>query len=331
MKEKRRKVLKTISRVSFSIIVVLAILGAINIFTFSKNGVLHDSLYTQKIDSTYAVYAMPIPEETDFAGERMPLENFDVRESLDLEILKVSYWHSELFLYLKRAKRFFPDIERILKENGIPDDFKYLAVAESGLVNAVSPAGAKGYWQFLESTAKSYDLTVNKEVDERYHFEKSTKAACRFLKDAYQKYGNWTMAAASYNVGQGNIDKQITKQKQKSYYDLLLNKETSRYIFRTVAIKLIMSDPHKYGFRFREKDLYPKIPVYEIEVDSTISNITAFAIKHNTNYKILKYLNPWLRKNTLTNTSKKKYKIKIPQKNARINTHADVLDKKDTL
>ncbi len=283
MKEKRRKVQKFISKIFFGIVITFAILGVINTFTFYKNGVYNDSLYLQEMDSSYAIYALQIPKEVDFAGEKMPIENFDVREALDRELLKVSYWHSELFLYLKRANRFFPDIERILKENGIPDDFKYLAVTESGLKNAVSRAGARGYWQFMESTAKSYGLIVNREVDERYHFEKSTKAACKFLKDAYRKYNNWTMAAASYNVGQGNIDRQVTRQKQKSYYDLLLNKETSRYVYRTVAIKLIMSNPQKYGFRIREKDLYPKISYYELEVDSSITNIAAFAKKHNTN------------------------------------------------
>jgi hypothetical protein len=212
----------------------------------------------------------------------------------------------------KRASRWFPVIEPILAEEGVPDDFKYLSVAESGLSNVVSPAKAVGYWQFLQGTAQQYGLEVREGVDERYNIELSTRAACKFLKQGKEKYGSWTMAAAAYNYGQGNLDGQIKRQKEDNYYDLLLNEETARYVFRVSAYKEILSNPGKYGFHFRPGDLYAPYKTITVEVDSTINDIPAFARKNGINYKNLKILNPWLRDNLLSNTKGKVYSIKLP-------------------
>ncbi len=307
---------KIFRNIFFGFLFFLTILGILSLFVFSKSN-LKTKTYQDTINNNYNIYAFPMPENVDFAGERIPIDNFDVRESLDREILKVAYWHSECFLYIKRANRYFPLIEKILKENGLPDDFKYLAVAESGLTNAVSPAGARGVWQFMKGTAKEYNLEINEEVDERYNIEKSTKAACIYLKRLYKKYKKWTSSAAAYNVGQGRLSKQIKKQGSESYFDLLLNKETGRYVYRIVALKLILSNPQNYGFRFKKKDLYPEIQTYNTEIDTAISSMVLLANSFDTNYKILKYFNPWIRKDKLTNKKHKKYIFKIPTSGAR--------------
>jgi membrane-bound lytic murein transglycosylase D len=258
-----------------------------------------------------------LPDSASFAGEKMPLENFDTRESLDREIITSAYRHSSTILILKRAARYFPLIERLLKESGIPDDFKYLAVAESELSNMVSPVGACGFWQIMPETGREEGMEINTEVDERYNIEKSTKFACEFFRESYQRYGNWTLAAASYNGGRNGIDDQIEIQKEKNYYDLLLSEETARYIFRVVAYKLIISDPVAYGFEFEKKDFYPELKYYEVQIDSAVTDFSAFAKKFGTNYKMLKFLNPWLRKPFLTNKSNKTYLIKIPAEGSR--------------
>jgi hypothetical protein len=261
----------------------------------------------------YVVTSVPIPETLDFAGERTPLENFDVAEALDRELLINSYWQSHTMLLIKRAHRHFPVIEKILAEHGIPEDFKYLPVAESDLMNLTSPARAVGYWQFLKATAQEYGLEVNSEVDERYHLEKSTEAACKFLLRSHELYGNWTMAAASYNVGRTGLNRQIERQDSRYYYDILLNEETGRYIYRLLALKLIMSEPAKYGFMIDEDELYPPIPVYQVTVDSAVDDFAEFARRYSINYKVLKIFNPWLRDNKLSNTRGKTYRISIPR------------------
>jgi len=266
----------------------------------------------------YGVSAVSLPDALYFAGERMPLEQFDTRESLDRELLVNTYFHSQTLLLIKRSGRYFPVIEPILRKYGVPEDFKYLAIAESQLSNAVSPAGAVGFWQFLAGTAREYGLEVNDEVDERYHLEKSTGAACRYFIDSYDVYGNWTMVAASYNNGRRGLDQQVEIQKEHSYYDLLLNEETARYIFRLAALKVIMESPEKYGFYFHESDLYPVIPTYEEVVDTPVENFADFAKSRGTNYKILKYFNPWLRKPYLSNRAGKSYRIRLPEPGARI-------------
>lgn len=254
----------------------------------------------------------PIPDELVFSGERVPLEDFDVYERIDREFLVNTYWHSATLLYLKRANRWFPVIEPILRRNGIPDDFKYMSVAESGVMNAVSPDGATGFWQMMESAAKKYGLEINAEVDERYNVEKSTQAACDYLKEAHSKFGSWTLAAASYNMGLDGVEKQIARQKTKNYYNLLLNDETFRFIARIVTLKEIFKDPRKYGFYFSDDDLYSEIETHVIKVNYPIKDLADFAKGYGINYKILKLLNPWLRDNFLKNKSRKNYLIKIP-------------------
>jgi hypothetical protein len=258
-----------------------------------------------------------LPEELEFAGENVPVSNFDTRESLDRELLVNGYWHSRTLLVLKKSKRYFRVIEPILKKNGVPDDFKYLAMAESGFENQVSPAKAAGVWQLLESTARQYGLEVNEDVDERYNLEKSTEAACKYLIDSYNDYGNWTMAAATYNVGRKGIDKQIDKQNTSNYYDMLLNDETARYVFRLIAHKLITEKPDEFGFHLEEQDYYPLISTHVLKVDTAISNIAAFASNLSTNYKIIKQFNPWLRQNYLPLRPQKVYYIEIPDKGER--------------
>jgi hypothetical protein len=269
------------------------------------------------IRRTYGVFAVEIPDSLEFAGENVPLMNFDTRESLDRELLVNTYFHSQTLLYIKKAPRYFPVIVPILKAHNIPEDFKYMPLVESGLSNAISPANAVGYWQLLRGTAIENGLEVNSEVDERYHLEKSTVAACKYLLKSYEKYQNWTMVAASYNNGRRGVDRQIERQKEKNYYDLLLNEETSRYMFRLLALKMILEEPEKYGFHFDKKDLYEPLESYEVVVDSSVTSFADFAKSYHTNYKILKFLNPWLRENYLTNRERKPYRIRIPEPDAR--------------
>ena len=253
-------------------------------------------------------------KEYHFANEKIPLENQDVYERLDRELTVNSYWHSSTILNLKLANKYFPIIEPILKANGVPDDFKYLAVAESGLRNVTSPAGAKGFWQFMKPTGKFYGLEVNAEVDERYHLEKATEAACTYIKHLKRKFGSWTLAAAAYNMGETKLDKNILDQGEKSYYDLNMNIESSRYVFRIVALKEIMENPAQFGFNVKEEDLYsPMSDFYLVEVDSTISSLAEFAHRNGITYRQLKVYNPWMLDSRLPDESRKLYKIKIPK------------------
>ncbi len=268
-------------------------------------------------DSLYAIKAFKLPENVTFANEKMPLDNFDTKESLEREILISAYRHSSTILIIKRANRYLPLIEKILKKNNIPDDFKYLAAAESEYTNMVSPAGATGFWQIMPETGREEGMEINNVIDERYDVEKSTQFACEYFLKSYEKYGNWTLAAASYNGGRAGIDEQIGIQKQKNYYDLLLTEETARYIFRVVAYKLIITDPERYGFNIGSDDLYPELKYYDVKVDTAIKDISGFAEHFGTNYKLLKFLNPWLRKPFLTPKPGKEYMIKIPAEGMR--------------
>jgi membrane-bound lytic murein transglycosylase D len=252
------------------------------------------------------------PIAIDFAGEPTPLQINDVRERLDRELLINANLDATTLLIIKRANRVFPIMEPILKMYNVPDDFKYLAVIESGLVNAVSPAGARGVWQFMPLTAKEKGMEVNDMVDERYHLEKSTEAACKYLLEAKAKFGSWTLAAASYNGGMTGVNKQIEMQQVNTYYDLLLNDETSRYVFRILALKEIMKNPDKFGFQVNLDEMYVNLPSKVISVDTTISDLATFAKAQGINYKILKIHNPWLRDKKLINQSRKKYDIVIP-------------------
>lgn len=253
-----------------------------------------------------------LPKAIDFAGETVPLNLPDVAERLDRELHVNAYWHSSTIQILKLAHRWFPLIEKTLAEHEVPDDMKYVCVAESGLRNVVSPAGATGFWQFLSATGKQYGLEINTEVDERYDVAKSTTAACKYLKEAYLRCGNnWGLAAASYNAGMGAITSDMETQKVNSYYDLHLKDETSRYLFRAMAFKLIITDPGKYGFCYDEEDLYQSLETKSITVKETIPDLKAFAAEHHTNLKTLKYHNPWLRGNALT-VKEKTYEIALP-------------------
>jgi hypothetical protein len=252
------------------------------------------------------------PASIDFAGEKTPLHLSDVKERFDRELIVNANLHGSMIIITKRANREFPIIEPILKKYGVPDDFKYLAVAESALTNATSSAGAKGFWQFMPATAKEYGMEVTDEVDERYNLIKSTEAACQYLLNAKNKMGSWTLAAASYNGGLAGVNRQITSQGEANYYDLLLTEETYRYVFRILALKEIMQNPVMYGFTYRQDELYSAVPTKKVEVDSSITDLAAFAKEQGINYKILKIHNPWLRDKQLTNSSKKKYVIEIP-------------------
>ena len=269
---------------------------------------------TEVFSSRYSLSSPPMPKTLQFAGEEVPINRYDVREALDRELMVNIYWQSNILLYCKRAYRYFPVIEPILKKEGIPEDFKYLALVESGFTNVVSPAKATGFWQFMKATALSYGLEISEEVDERYNLEKSTVAACKFLKRAYNQHNSWSLAAASYNVGEGRLGQSMTNQKTSSYWDLFINEETSRYVYRILAAKLILSNPQDYGIRLRLTDLYQPLQVSLIEVDYSIDNLVDFALKHGVSYKQLKNLNPWLRSDKLTNKTGKKYHIAIPKK-----------------
>jgi len=294
---------------------VFVLFSVVFIFSFSSKEHSDNILVLENLKEKYSIFALPKPSSNIyFANERVPLENPDIWERYDKELLKNTYWQSNTLLLHKRAAKYFPIIEPILKKNNLPDDFKYLALIESGLENVTSPAGAKGFWQIMKSTAKEFNLEVNTEVDERYHIQKSTQAACDFLSSAKSKFGSWTLAAAAYNMGRTGLQKQMNRQKSYTYYDLLLNNETSRYVFRILAIKEIIENPKKYGFQLRTEDLYENIPTYKVRVDSTVSSWADFSREYGINYKILKLHNPWLRESYLNNKLKKKYYIEIPQK-----------------
>lgn len=294
---------------SFALLMILTIL--FQLFTFATR--LGDDEYRQLFKSKYQIYALEVPKNLCFADETMPLYDAEVYERMDRELLVNTYWQTQTILVHKRASRWFPVIDPILKRNGIPEDFKYIPVIETGFLNLTSPAGAVGFWQFMENTAKEYGLEVNAQVDERYHVEKSTQAACDYFNKLYRQLGNWTLVAAAYNMGLTGVRTQIARQRTSNYYDLVLNQETSRYIFRIVAMKEIMENPDEYGYRVRKKDMYPQIPTYTVKVDTAISDIALFAMRLKVNYKIVKTFNPWLREAYLENKESKPYYIQIPK------------------
>ena len=262
----------------------------------------------------YDIKALVIPENLDFSGEKVPLQDSDVYERIDRELLVNTYWQSNGLLMFKRAHKYFPVIEPILARNGVPDDFKYLALIESGLQNVTSPSGAKGFWQIMKATGKEYGLEINDNVDERYDLEKSTEVACQYILKAKERFGSWSLAAAAYNAGNKRIADRLEQQKVSNYYDLLLNDETARYVPRIIAVKEILSHPKKYGFSFETQDLYKPLISYQVRVDTVISDMARFAKNFDMTYKELKILNPWLREAKLNNKSRKEYFIKIKQK-----------------
>jgi len=279
---------------------------------------LTNAISTQKItepkntSDTYKIKALKLPPNLNLAGERVPLEMPDIKERMDRELLVNTYWQSNGLLLIKRANKYFPILEPLLKKYGLPDDFKYLCVAESALIDETSSAGAAGFWHFMKGTGKEFGLEINKNVDERYDIEKSTKVAAAYLKKSYERFGSWSLAAAAYNAGNARVARSLKTQGVTSYYDALLPDETERYVLRIIALKEVLSNPKKYGFIFDQNDLYTLTKTRTVKVDTIISNIALFAKKFDTNYKELKLHNPWLRQNKLNNKSRKMYEIKIP-------------------
>ena len=268
-------------------------------------------LNAQAAPTNYSTH--DVPSSVTFCGKNIDLTRYDRYERMDRELLAFTYMHSTSIQMIKKANRYFPIVEPILKANGIPDDFKYLMVIESNLnPTARSSAGAAGLWQFMQTTGREYGLEVNKNIDERYHVEKSTEAACKYLKDAYTKYQDWIAVAASYNAGQARISTQFEKQQVDEMLDLYLVEETARYVYRIIAAKIMFSNPSAFGFRLRTKDLYMPIPYKEVSVNTGILNLAEWAKKQGITYALLKNMNPWLRDNFLQNVSKRTYTLKIP-------------------
>jgi len=305
-------VLKKLKNILPGVLLFVLLALIVEFLNYSTSGVAESNSFNQN----YKVLPVPLPDSLTFAGELVPMNHLGIRENLEQEMLVNIYWQSQTMLELKRANRYFPEIARILKKNGIPDDFKYLAMAESGFTFKTSPAGAAGFWQILKPTAISNGLEVGKDVDERYNLEKSTEAACKYFKQAYDEFHNWTLVAASYNMGMAGMAKAIAFQKQDNYYDLGLNTETARYIYRVLALKELLTNPQKFGFYVKSSELYPLIPTLKVPVDSSIKNLADFALSMHTNYRILKILNPWLLSSELPNPEKETFMISLPKKDA---------------
>ncbi len=297
-----------------SSVIILTIGAAIFFIVLSSSKTIEDSEAPRFREVTpHETHVPKLPEKIDFCGEEVPLDRVDIYESLDREMIVNTFAHTNTTLILKRMTRYFPLIEKILKEEGVPDDFKYLSVAESNLYEiARSPVDAIGFWQFLKTTGKEYGLEINEEIDERYNVEKSTRAACKYFRKAYEEFGSWTMVAASYNGGMRGVKNMITLQKQNNYYDMIWVEETARYVFRIISFKEILSHPSKYGFNIDEENRYKPLEVRTIEMDSTIVDIAQWAIDNGTTYKRVKELNRWIRQNRITNPKRKMYRIQIP-------------------
>jgi membrane-bound lytic murein transglycosylase D len=298
-------------RIGFLVLLIAAVSG---IFMALRDD---DSTSTEKtyrayFSRDYNVYALDLPDAPNLAGEPVPLGDFEVAERLDRELLVNTYWQSNGLLLIKRAAKYFPIIEPILAEEGIPNDFKYLALAESGMQHIVSPAGAAGIWQIMKGTGQEYGLEVRDDVDERYHIEKATHVACAYLREAYSKFGSWTLAAASYNMGMNGLERRLESQGVSNYYDLLLNSETSRYVFRIIALKELLSHPEGYGFHYDDRHLYNLPETRGYRVDTSIADLAVWAQSLGSNYKMLKTLNPWLRSNELKLRTDEAYTLQLP-------------------
>jgi len=309
------------------ILASLAIVGEIFIYASPKED--SDEVQTRAIMHDYRVYAPVIPDTMTFCGERVPLETYYVRESLDNELIVNMYRQSSTVLYFKRATRYFPTIESILKKNNIPEDMKYLCVIESGLTNATSPANAQGFWQFISSSGKTYGLAIDDEVDMRNDLEASTEAACKYLRSLYNRFHSWTAAAAAYNCGENGLARRMASQNTNNYYDLRLNTETGRYVYRILAIKQIMQHPQQYGYFIRHCDTYPIIPTRTVTLSGQNVDLYQFAQKNNTSYKMLRTLNPWLQTDKLKNKANKSYQVKLPTDKGLLHKHL-TNGKKDT-
>ena len=302
--------LKPVPIKSWTFLGMMLVLG-LSIFMLTSGVGEKKNLVGQKPNDNW--FIPNLPNELSFAGEKVPKQDIESMERLDREMLVNTFWHSNTILMLKRAHRHFPVIEKILKEEGVPDDFKYLCMIESGLDNVVSPAGAAGFWQFLRSTGKEYGLEVDRDVDERYHLEKATKAACEYLKNSKKNLGSWTLAAAAYNMGEAGVKRQLESQGVDSYYSLYLNPETARYVFRILAAKEIHSHPAQYGFELTDDSKYQEMATREVKVNSNVADWPEWALKQGTNYKYLKWLNPWIRERSLKNSTGKSYTVLLPK------------------
>ncbi|HXB12117.1 MAG TPA: lytic transglycosylase domain-containing protein, partial [Bacteroidia bacterium] len=274
--------LKNVLLLGGTFVILVLIIEALS---FSQSSSNDDTPFNQ----AFKVFPVPMPDTMSFAGETVPMNHLGVREGLEQEMLVHTYWQSQAMLMLKRTQRYFPVIEDILKRYSIPNDFKYLALAESAFSYKPSPAGAVGFWQLMRYTAEAYNLEINREVDERYNLVKSTEAACKYFRDAYAVFHNWTLAAASYNMGIEGLRKELEKEKEGSYYDLSLNLETSRYLYRILSLKLLVSSPSQYGFYLKKQDMYQPIPSYTVSVDSTISSLADFASQYGISFHTLKF------------------------------------------
>ena len=295
--------------------VSLLLFGAglgVHLFTYSTTAENSDLEHQRHFNTSYKVFSLTLPNSLEFCGQPVPMDRLDVRERLDRELLVNTYWQSNTMLLHKRANRWFPLVSAILAKAGVPDDMKYIALVESGFTNVVSPAGAAGPWQFMKTTATAYGLEVNDDVDERYHMEKSTEAAARYLKSSHDLYDDWALAAASYNLGPDGLARQLERQGSEGYFNLQLPEETSRYVFRILAMKEIIRDPERYGFHLRERDLYAPYRTRSVTVTAPIPDLAAFAREQGTDYRTLKLLNPWLRSTKLGNTQHRSYTLLLP-------------------
>lgn len=299
--------------VYISFAVVLIVFSGVFLLRFTVSDADKENIRSDFSElSGFKAVSPPIPRKLDFAGESVPLNLFYVREALDRELSVNTYWHSQSLLLFKRANRHLPVVESILKKHQIPDDFKYVVLVESGFQHAVSSAGAAGYWQFMKETALEYGLEVTDQVDERYHLVKATEATCKYLLKSHEKYGSWTLVAAAFNGGQGRMDKLVKRQKTNNYYEMFMNQETSRYVFRILALKLIFEHPEKYGYQLKREDLYPSIPQKRFTVTESIPNLVEFAREKNVSYRMLRELNPWLADTFLPVKPGKSYHLVLP-------------------
>ncbi len=301
-------------KLSIIAIILASVALAGEAFIFATRKEDSEELHARVIKADYHVYAPTIPDTLYFCGERVPMNLWYVREGLDRELVSNMYYQSSTLFNIKRAARYFPTIERILKEEKVPEDMKYLCVIESGLQCVTSPAGAQGYWQFMKSTGQKYGLEITDEIDMRNNLEASTRAACRYLKALKAQFGGWTEAAAAYNCGENGLEKRLGNQRQKSYYELYLNKETQRYVYRILALKLIMQHPQDYGYTVRRCDTYPELPYTEVELSGKDVDLVQFAVDNGTTYKMLRTYNPWITTDKLKNKADKTYKVRIPTK-----------------
>ncbi|MDD4703795.1 MAG: transglycosylase SLT domain-containing protein [Bacteroidales bacterium] len=306
-----------IKELSIGAIVLSSIAIIMGVFIMAKTIPSNsEAEYLNLVKENYQNFSPPIPSKVEFCGEEIPLDNVFVREALDRELTAIMYHHSTTFLILKRAERFFPVIEPLLKSQAVPDDIKYLAVAESGLMNVVSPSRAEGFWQFLLSTAKEYGLDTLDGWDERYDLEKSTIAATKYLKEKKDIFNDWALACAAYNSGERAVKTRLNDQGCDNYWNLYTNTETSRYVYRIIAYKLVMENPQQYGYYFRKKDTYQPIPTKKIIVDTTINDLYAFAKQVGVQYSHLRVLNPAIRSSKIYNKKNKKLIIYLPEKDA---------------